>query len=169
MMPALSPMMEVGTLSKWLVKEGDTVSSGDVIAQIETDKATMEVEAVDEGTIAKILVEAGTENVKVNSVIAMLAEEGEDADSVEAPSQPTETKSDVDDVEAAPEVPDEVAEDAAGPKPDFKPSNDPEIPEGTSFKETTIRDALRDAMAEEMRRDESVFVMGEEVAQRVRR
>ena len=166
MMPALSPTMEEGTLSKWLVKEGDTVSSGDVIAEIETDKATMEVEAVDEGTIAKILVEAGTENVKVNSVIAMLAEEGEDADSVEAPSsQPAETKSDDDDAEATPEVQDEVAEDAAGPKPDFKPSNDPEIPEGTTFKETTIRDALRDAMAEEMRRDESVIVMGEEVAQ----
>ena len=84
-MPALSPTMEEGTLSKWLVKEGDTISSGDIIAEIETDKATMEVEAVDEGTVAKLLVDAGTEGVKVNAVIAVLAEEDEDAASVEVP------------------------------------------------------------------------------------
>ena len=101
LMPALSPTMEEGTLSKWLKKEGDTISSGDVIAEIETDKATMEVEAVDEGTLAKIIVPEGTENVKVNSVIAMLAEEGEDAADVEAPSKSAEGSSASEDSKAA--------------------------------------------------------------------
>lgn len=159
LMPALSPTMEEGTLAKWLKSEGDEVTSGDIIAEIETDKATMEVEAVDEGVLAKILIPAGTEGVKVNAVIAVLAEEGEDAGSVEtstesAPSAPVSATSDASPVEpisfAAPAI--EIAAD-------------PSIPEGTSFTETTIRDALRDAMAEEMRRDETVFVMGEEVAE----
>ena len=162
LMPALSPTMEEGTLSKWLKKEGDTVSSGDVIAEIETDKATMEVEAVDEGTLAKILVPEGTEGVKVNAVIAVLAEEGEDAGSVEAKS------SGGDSPKAAPEEKEKAptSEGAAAPEaPEVEVLSDPSIPEGTSFTETTVRDALRDAMAEEMRRDDDVFLMGEEVAQ----
>ncbi|HAE25950.1 MULTISPECIES: pyruvate dehydrogenase complex E1 component subunit beta [Hyphomonas] len=162
LMPALSPTMEEGTLSKWLKKEGDTVSSGDVIAEIETDKATMEVEAVDEGTLAKILVPEGTEGVKVNAVIAVLAEEGEDAGSV------TAKKSGGDSPAPAPEKKEETtaSDGAAAPEaPTVKVLSDPSIPEGTSFTETTVRDALRDAMAEEMRRDENVFLMGEEVAQ----
>ncbi|WP_109806712.1 pyruvate dehydrogenase complex E1 component subunit beta [Sphingosinithalassobacter portus] len=166
-MPALSPTMEEGTLAKWLVKEGDTVSSGDIMAEIETDKATMEFEAVDEGTIAKIMVEAGTDNVKVGTVIALIAEEGEDAASVEAPK--AEEKP-----EAAAEEP--APKDAAGkPEPketgtaqlaDVKPqARDPEVPEGTEMVKVTVREALRDAMAEEMRADPRVFVMGEEVAE----
>ncbi|KCZ83488.1 pyruvate dehydrogenase subunit beta [Hyphomonas adhaerens MHS-3] len=162
LMPALSPTMEEGTLSKWLKKEGDTVSSGDVIAEIETDKATMEVEAVDEGTLAKILVPEGTEGVKVNAVIAVLAEEGEDAGSV------TAKKSGGDSPAPAPEKKEDTpaSDGAAAPEaPTVEVLSDPSIPEGTSFTETTVRDALRDAMAEEMRRDENVFLMGEEVAQ----
>ena len=162
LMPALSPTMEEGTLSKWLKKEGDTVSSGEVIAEIETDKATMEVEAVDEGTLAKILVPEGTEGVKVNAVIAVLAEEGEDAGSVEAKKSPD--SSPVPETEKKDEAP--ASEGAAAPDaPEVEVLSDPSIPEGTSFTETTVRDALRDAMAEEMRRDEDVFLMGEEVAQ----
>ena len=162
LMPALSPTMEEGTLSKWLKKEGDTVSSGDVIAEIETDKATMEVEAVDEGTLAKILVPEGTEGVKVNAVIAVLAEEGEDAGSVEAKKSPD--RSPVPETEKKDEAP--ASEGAAAPDaPEVEVLSDQSIPEGTSFTETTVRDALRDAMAEEMRRDEDVFLMGEEVAQ----
>jgi pyruvate dehydrogenase E1 component subunit beta len=166
LMPALSPTMEEGTLSKWLKKEGDTVSSGDVIAEIETDKATMEVEAVDEGILAKILVAEGTEGVKVNAVIAVLAEEGEDAGSVKPSTNGAAAPA------AAPkEQPAESSE--AGPAPTAEPEDapapailsDPSIPEGTTFTETTVRDALRDAMAEEMRRDDTVFVMGEEVAE----
>tara|TARA_R100001129_G_scaffold54786_1_gene37703 strand:+ start:569 stop:1921 length:1353 start_codon:yes stop_codon:yes gene_type:complete len=156
--------MEEGTLSKWLKKEGDTVSSGDVIAEIETDKATMEVEAVDEGTLAKILVPEGTEGVKVNAVIAVLAEDGEDASSVEAKnasSSSTESKEAAEDNTS--KESDDESEAAAEPQAAIL--SDPTIPEGTSFTETTVRDALRDAMAEEMRRDESVFVMGEEVAE----
>ncbi|WP_321489640.1 pyruvate dehydrogenase complex E1 component subunit beta [uncultured Hyphomonas sp.] len=162
LMPALSPTMEEGTLSKWLKQEGDTISSGDVIAEIETDKATMEVEAVDEGVLAKILVPAGTEGVKVNEVIAVLAEEGEDAGSV------TAKKSGGDKPAPAAEKKEEApsSEGAAAPDaPAVEVLSDPSIPEGTSFTETTVRDALRDAMAEEMRRDENVFLMGEEVAQ----
>ncbi len=163
LMPALSPTMEEGTLSKWLKQEGDTVSSGDIIAEIETDKATMEVEAVDEGVLAKILIPEGTEGVKVNAVIAVLAEEGEDASKVEAKGdaggQTTEESAESDEDTETEETNDE----AEAPKAAVL--SDPSIPEGTSFTDTTVRDALRDAMAEEMRRDESVFVMGEEVAE----
>lgn len=163
LMPALSPTMEEGTLAKWLKSEGDTVSSGDIIAEIETDKATMEVEAVDEGVLAKILVAEGTEGVKVNAVIAVLAEDGEDANAVEAKGDsapPAEEK------EAAEIVPEgaleaEMAEDA----PQSKALVDSSLPDDTTYTDTTVRDALRDAMAEEMRRDEAVFVMGEEVAE----
>ncbi|WKL56658.1 pyruvate dehydrogenase complex E1 component subunit beta [Asticcacaulis sp. ZE23SCel15] len=152
LMPALSPTMEEGTLSKWLVKAGDTVSAGDVIAEIETDKATMEVEAVDEGVIEAILIDAGTEGVKVNTPIARLAG-GESA-------SPAPAKSEAPTVQAVTE--DKPAEAAAPAKPELR---DPEFPEGTPMVKITVRDALRDAMAEEMRRDEKVFLMGEEVAQ----
>ncbi|KRA60449.1 pyruvate dehydrogenase [Caulobacter sp. Root655] len=151
-MPALSPTMEEGTLAKWLVKEGDTVKAGDVIAEIETDKATMEVEAVDEGVIEALLIAAGSENVKVNTPIARLS--GEDSAAPSAPAPAAEP------VVQAPAV-------AAAPAPISAASTfaDPEIPAGTPMKKITVRDALRDAMAEEMRRDDKVFLMGEEVAQ----
>ncbi len=158
LMPALSPTMEEGTLSKWLKKEGDTVKSGDIIAEIETDKATMEVEAVDEGVIARIVVPEGTEGVKVNAIIAVLTEEGEvAADTPPAKAEPAEAK------QAVPET--EKPETVVAEQPRAKVMTDTSLPEGTTFTETTVRDALRDAMAEEMRRDERVFVMGEEVAQ----
>jgi len=161
LMPALSPTMEEGTLAKWLKMEGDLIASGDVIAEIETDKATMEVEAVDEGTLAKILVSEGTEGVKVNSVIAILAEEGEPADAVEAPASAAPAASTED---VSPQAQAEtVTPDAAPPR--IEVGADPDVPEGTAFEEVAVRDALRDAMAEEMRRDETVFVMGEEVAE----
>jgi len=166
LMPALSPTMEEGTLAKWLIKEGDTVESGDVIAEIETDKATMEVEAVEEGIVAKLLVDEGTENVAVNSVIALLAEDGEDASAVEVSSKPSfETPP------AAPIAPqDEVVNNQPHAEVPLQAASkhektDPAIPEGTNMTSTTVRDALRDAMAEEMRRDDTVFVMGEEVAE----
>ncbi|MEQ8301640.1 MAG: pyruvate dehydrogenase complex E1 component subunit beta [Hyphomonas sp.] len=169
LMPALSPTMEEGTLSKWLKKEGDTISSGDIIAEIETDKATMEVEAVDEGILAKILVAEGTEGVKVNAIIAVLAEDGEDAGSVKPKSNGAEVAVSND---SAKEDDTPVAkEEKPAPKAEAVDApvsavlSDPSIPEGTTFTETTVRDALRDAMAEEMRRDETVFVMGEEVAE----
>jgi len=161
-MPALSPTMEEGKLARWLVKEGDEVSSGDILAEIETDKATMEFEAVDEGTVGKILVEEGTEGVKVGTVIAVLAGEGEDASAVAA---------------SAPKAEAPAAEPAKGSDPapeggaaqlasDARPkARDPEVPAGTNMKTSTVREALRDAMAEEMRRDDRVFVMGEEVAE----
>ncbi|MEP4704861.1 MAG: pyruvate dehydrogenase complex E1 component subunit beta, partial [Hyphomicrobiales bacterium] len=158
LMPALSPTMEEGTLAKWLVKEGDTVSSGDVIAEIETDKATMEVEAVDEGTVGKLLVTEGTEAVKVNAVIAILVEEGEDASNLSA-SEPSATAP-----AAAPSEEPAQAPVAAAPIV-AEVANDPDIPAGTEMVSTTVREALRDAMAEEMRRDDDVFVMGEEVAE----
>ena len=171
LMPALSPTMEEGTLAKWLIKEGDSVESGDVIAEIETDKATMEVEAVEEGVVAKLLVEEGTEGVKVNSPIAMLAEEGENPDEIEAPEAGSESAaaSSASDEDSSDEVQDETP-DAPEGEPVFvdhsaPDASDPELPEGTKMVETTVRDALRDAMAEEMRRDETVFVMGEEVAE----
>ncbi|MEG0818412.1 MAG: biotin/lipoyl-containing protein, partial [Brevundimonas sp.] len=148
LMPALSPTMEEGTLTKWHIKAGDTVSAGQVIAEIETDKATMEVEAVDEGEVLEILVPEGSENVKVNTPIARLA--GEDAAPAPAPK-----------AEAAPAAPAAAAVSAA-PKVELR---DPEIPADAKLVKTTIRDALRDAMAEEMRRDDRVFLMGEEVAQ----
>ncbi len=170
LMPALSPTMEEGKLSKWLKKEGDKVASGDVIAEIETDKATMEVEAVDEGTIGKLLIAEGTEGVKVNSVIAVLLADGESADSIGAAApaaapaveQPTMVTSE------APVVAGEkpgASTPAAPAAPKIEVANDPDIPAGTKMVPTTVRDALRDAMAEEMRRDPDVFVMGEEVAE----
>ena len=178
-MPALSPTMEEGTLAKWLVKEGDTVSSGDIMAEIDTDKATMEFEAVDEGTVAKILVAEGTDNVKVGTVIMTLAGAdevgGEDASSSEA------TKEDTPEPEAKADekTSDDKVEDSAHPAQEkvdtgarklFEAAEkqgkrDSEVPEGTEMVKTTVRDALRDAMAEEMRSDGRVFVMGEEVAQ----
>jgi pyruvate dehydrogenase E1 component beta subunit len=172
LMPALSPTMEKGTLAKWLKKEGDKVSSGDVIAEIETDKATMEVEAVDEGTLGKILVGDGTEDVAVNTPIALILAEGEDAGAIKAdagkakadaapamaPPATAEARPKANDVPAAPAV--KTSAVAAPPAP-----TEPDLPEGTEFATMTVREALRDAMAEEMRRDGDVFVMGEEVAE----
>ena len=163
LMPALSPTMEEGTLSKWVKNEGDTVKSGDVIAEIETDKATMEVEAVDEGVIGKILIAAGTEGVKVNTAIAVLLQDGESADAVAAPKAAAKT------AEAeAPKAVEPAPAAAAAPvpaQPKGEVAADPDIPAGTEMVATTVREALRDAMAEEMRRDDDVFVMGEEVAE----
>ena len=146
-MPALSPTMEEGTLAKWFVADGDEVQSGDVIAEIETDKATMEVEAIEDGKIGQILVPAGTQYVKVNAVIAMLLEDGESASDIKlsTPDAPAETAS-----ETASET---LATPAA--ETDWLGSSTP----------LTVRESLRDAMAEEMRRDENVFIMGEEVAE----
>ncbi|MBY8977618.1 pyruvate dehydrogenase complex E1 component subunit beta [Rhodobacteraceae bacterium NNCM2] len=165
LMPALSPTMEEGNLAKWIVKEGDTVSSGDIIAEIETDKATMEVEAIDEGVVGKLLIDEGTEGVKVNTPIAVLLEEGESADDIDtaapaasAPAEePAASDSDVDEDKP-------VVAQVGATLPDPEPAQ-PDWPEGTAMKEQTVRVALRDAMAEEMRRDETVFVMGEEVAE----
>ena len=147
-MPALSPTMEEGTLAKWLVKEGDTVKSGDILAEIETDKATMEFEAVDEGVIGQILIPEGTEGVKVGTVIAVIGGGGDVAAAAPATAQKV----------AESEAP------AAPPAPAPRKA-DPAVPAGTNMKVSTVREALRDAMAEEMRRDERVFVMGEEVAE----
>ena len=149
LMPALSPTMEEGTLAKWLVKEGDTVSSGDIMAEIETDKATMEFEAVDEGTIGKILIEAGTEGVKVNTPIAVLLEEGEDASAIDSASDAVPAPAEPGTKEPAAAKPAEAKAPAA-PETDTSP----DWPEGTKLKQQTVREALRDAMAEEMRRDE---------------
>ena len=165
LMPALSPTMEEGNLAKWLKNEGDKVAPGDVIAEIETDKATMEVEAVDEGTLGKILVPAGSEGVKVNTPIALLAVEGEDIDKLgEGVGQ--------DEVAPKAAAPAEkpAAAETAGPAPvaaapRVEVAADPDIPAGTEMVSMTVREALRDAMAEEMRRDADVFVMGEEVAE----
>ncbi len=166
LMPALSPTMEEGTLSKWIVKEGDSVAPGDVLAEIETDKATMEVEAVDEGTIGKIFVAEGTENVKVNTVIAALLGEGESADDVSAPSEPPATEKPVeDDADASAAKEEDAPAPAAAAQPAFVAENDPDLPEGVEMVEMTVRQALNEAMAEEMRADENVFIMGEEVAQ----
>ncbi|WP_417263060.1 pyruvate dehydrogenase complex E1 component subunit beta [Celeribacter sp.] len=162
LMPALSPTMEEGTLAKWLVKEGDTVSSGDIIAEIETDKATMEFEAVDEGIVGKILVAEGTEGVKVNEVIAVLVEEGESADDIAAPAAKEDAPAEAD-AEATHDSAPAAAKPAAPVEVVSKAS--PDFPEGTPMKTQTVREALRDAMAEEMRRDENVFLMGEEVAE----
>ncbi|GLK45250.1 MULTISPECIES: pyruvate dehydrogenase complex E1 component subunit beta [Novosphingobium] len=159
-MPALSPTMEEGKLAKWLVKEGDEVSSGTILAEIETDKATMEFESIDEGTVGKILVAEGTEGVKVGTVIAMLAGEGEDASAVEAPKAAEKA-------EEAPKSEEKKPAESgtANLASDLKTARDPQLPHGTNMKTSTVRDALRDAMAEEMRRDSRVFVMGEEVAE----
>ncbi len=172
LMPALSPTMEEGTLTKWHVKEGDEVKAGDILAEIETDKAIMEFEAVDEGRISKILVAEGTEGVKVNAPIAQLESKGEDnsaGESAAARSEPARAAQSAQE-EVAPEniilekrSPEKKTSALSAPAviiPD-----DPEIPEGAEFEKTTVRDALRDAMAEEMRRDKDVFLMGEEVAQ----
>ena len=186
LMPALSPTMEEGKLAKWLVKEGDTVKPGDVIAEIETDKATMEVEAVDEGVISKLVIPAGTEGVKVNALIAVIG--GGDAPATKAEAKSNgKAKSAGKEAEAQTRA--DATVDAAGGKPDETPADvkakndghrlrapeqksaaaeglhDPTLPDGVTYKKTSVRDALRDAIAEEMRRDESVFLMGEEVGQ----
>ena len=175
-MPALSPTMEKGNLVKWHKKEGDAVKSGDVIAEIETDKATMEVEAVDEGTIGKILVPEGSNDVAVNTPIATIVAEGEDSKS--APQKTTKSDQPAQQQKGADSAPPaekkEPAKKAEAPSPaktgTAKPPTapampDPEVPEGTELVTMTMREALRDAMAEEMRRDPEVFVMGEEVAE----
>ena len=153
-MPALSPTMEEGTLAKWLVKEGDEVAAGDVLAEIETDKATMEFESIDEGVVGSILIEEGAENVAVGTVIAVLTGEGEDVSAA--------TPAAADAAPAAPEASAALA--AEKPAAKERPA-DPEIPAGTNMASITVREALRDAMAEEMRLDPRVFVMGEEVAE----
>ncbi|NUS69229.1 MAG: pyruvate dehydrogenase complex E1 component subunit beta [Ensifer adhaerens] len=158
LMPALSPTMEEGTLSKWLKNEGDKVSSGDVIAEIETDKATMEVEAVDEGTIGKLLIAAGTEGVKVNTPIAVLLQDGEGAGDIAAPKAEAPKA-------AAAEAPAASAPAPVAAQPKVEVAADPAIPAGTEMVTMTVREALRDAMAEEMRASDDVFVMGEEVAE----
>ena len=158
LMPALSPTMEEGTLAKWLVKEGDTVKSGDVMAEIETDKATMEFEAVDEGVIGKILVAEGTAGVAVNTAIAVLLEDGESADDIDTAAP---AKAPADEPKVAAAAPAVVTQAAEAPQVD----ESPDWPEGTEMKPTTVREALRDAMAEEMRGDDTVYLMGEEVAE----
>ena len=186
LMPALSPTMEKGNLAKWHKKEGDAVKSGDVIAEIETDKATMEVEAVDEGTLGKILVPEGTNDVAVNTPIAMILGEGEDASAISdgakrkvPPPKAGKVEHPELEAKAAESVPPPMDDDpavraarspappvsalAAAPQPAVVP--EPEVPEGTEMVTMTVREALRDAMAEEMRRDKTVFVMGEEVAE----
>ncbi len=184
LMPALSPTMEKGNLAKWVKKEGDKISAGDVIAEIETDKATMEVEAVDEGTLGKILVAAGTPDVAVNTPIAMILTDGEDAAALKAgvvdaataapaassasqpapaeatPSAPPAAAAQAD---ARPKIPAEPFAADVTPWPQAEVA--PETPEGTEFEPMTVREALRNAMAEEMRRDPDIFVMGEEVAE----
>lgn len=161
LMPALSPTMEEGKLAKWLVKEGDVVKSGDILAEIETDKATMEFEAVDEGRIGKLLVSEGTEGVKVNQPIATLL----GGDEKPAPDGPAPAAAPTRPVAKAPPTPPKVSEPVPAPIERATLTNVPEIPEGTEMVTMTVREALRDAMAEEMRRDDTVFLMGEEVAQ----
>ena len=194
LMPALSPTMEKGKLAKWLKKEGDTVKAGDVIAEIETDKATMEVEAVDEGTLGKILIPEGAIDVAVNTPIAMILAEGEDTSAITdggktspaaaqpagkqngpqasagppAQEKPTQAQKSEESAppakpSAKPAQPTAPSAASAPPKPALLP--EPDVPEGTELVTMTVREALRDAMAEEMRRDETVFVMGEEVAE----
>ncbi len=172
-MPALSPTMEEGTLARWLVKEGDDVKSGDILAEIETDKATMEFEAVDEGKITKILVPEGTDGVKVGQPIALLAADGEAVS--DAPAAPAKAEEQAP-AEEAP-VPADQQHEATPTPHQFETAardlvadvantvDEPDVPEGTPLVSTTVREALRDAMAEEMRKDERVFVMGEEVAE----
>ncbi|HEX4183205.1 MAG TPA: biotin/lipoyl-containing protein, partial [Caulobacteraceae bacterium] len=193
LMPALSPTMEEGTLAKWHVKPGDKVNSGDVIAEIETDKATMEVEAVDDGVIDEILVPEGAEEVKVNTPIARLKGDGAAEAPAMAPARamaaappapPSRGRAEAEAEAKAPpptgegdhppgsgqgpargQAPNGGGAPAAAPKPASRPPVDPEIPAWAKMVKITVRDALRDAMAEEMRRDENVFLMGEEVAQ----
>ena len=173
LMPALSPTMEKGNLAKWIKHEGDKVKSGDVIAEIETDKATMEIEAVDEGTLGKILVPEGTNDVAVNTPIAMILGEGEDASTLTdggAVARPQ--KAPVTAPPAKTQQPEMQVEPAPAPaKPQVSAPRqleappEPDLPEGTEMVTMTVREALRDAMAEEMRRDKTVFVIGEEVAE----
>jgi pyruvate dehydrogenase E1 component subunit beta len=172
LMPALSPTMEKGNLAKWLKKEGDEVKSGDVIAEIETDKATMEVEATDEGTLGKILVPEGTADVAVNTPIAVILGEGEDKAAIKSSKPAPQPKAAESALPAKAQKPQAKTQDAPAPKPAKAPeppvpqaADDPDIPEGTEMVTMTMREALRDAMAEEMRRDKDVFVMGEEVAE----
>ena len=160
-MPALSPTMEEGTLAKWLVKEGDTVKSGDILAEIETDKATMEYEAIDEGVIASILIAEGTDNVKVGTVIATITGEGEEAAAPAAAPAPAPEPA----AKAEAPAPTPAAAPAVSAPAATERASDPAIPEGTAMVKTTVREALRDAMAEEMRADDRIFVMGEEVAE----
>ena len=156
LMPALSPTMEEGTLAKWMVKEGDVVAAGDIIAEIETDKATMEFEAVDEGIIGQIIVAEGSENVKVNSPIATILAEGESAAAQPSTAPPAPSQAEA---PAPAAVPTKAATAA------LAPNTTPDWPEGTTLKQQTVREALRDAMAEEMRQDQNVFLMGEEVGE----
>jgi len=176
LMPALSPTMEKGNLAKWLKKEGDKVKSGDVIAEIETDKATMEVEAADEGTLGKILVPEGTADVAVNTPIAVILGEGEDKSAIKSskPASSFETRpsgAPQDEAQPSPrpeegaKAPVSKGEGVAPQPPSVHSAADPDIPEGTEMVTMTMREALRDAMAEEMRRDQDVFVIGEEVAE----
>ncbi|OJX53740.1 pyruvate dehydrogenase complex E1 component subunit beta [Devosia sp. 66-22] len=165
LMPALSPTMEEGKLSKWLVKVGDTVKPGDVLAEIETDKATMEVESVDSGEVKELLVAEGTEGVKVNTPIAVVLGEGESAPAptpvARTAPEPAEAP-----VVAAEKAADAAPAAAAAPAaPKFEAAADPDLPAGVEMVEMTVRQALNEAMAEEMRRDKDVFVMGEEVAE----
>ncbi len=167
LMPALSPTMEKGNLSKWLKKEGEAIKSGDVIAEIETDKATMEVEATDEGTLGKILIPEGTADVAVNTPIATILADGENASDLGKAAAPAKQEKAVESVPPAADAKSapapRVEATPAAPKAVTEP--DPEVPPGTEMVTMTIREALRDAMAEEMRRDPDVFVMGEEVAE----
>jgi len=168
LMPALSPTMEKGNLAKWLKKEGDSIKSGDVIAEIETDKATMEVEAVDEGTLGKILVPEGTADVAVNTPIAVILADGENKSAIKdvKPAQQEKAAESAPPTAKAAEMPVSKQEQKAPAAPaEANAAADPEIPEGTEMVTMTMREALRDAMAEEMRRDGDVFVMGEEVAE----
>jgi pyruvate dehydrogenase E1 component beta subunit len=177
LMPALSPTMEKGNLAKWVKNEGDKVKAGDVIAEIETDKATMEVEAVDEGTLGKILVPEGTADVAVNTPIAVILSEGEDASAIKnggakaapAPSFETRPAGAPQDAASSSPHPEEGAKapvsKGEGGAPALAIAPEPDVPEGTEMVTMTVREALRDAMAEEMRRDKDVFVMGEEVAE----
>ena len=164
-MPALSPTMEEGTLAKWLVREGDTVTSGDILAEIETDKATMEYEAIDEGTIGQILIPEGTDNVKVGTVIATILGDGEEADEKPSPLQGRGLGEGEGAAPAPAAVPLSPALCPEGEREKKPRPADPAIPEGTATLRLTVREALRDAMAEEMRADDRIFVMGEEVAE----
>jgi pyruvate dehydrogenase E1 component subunit beta len=170
LMPALSPTMEKGNLAKWVKSEGDKVKAGDVIAEIETDKATMEVEAVDEGTLGKILVPEGTADVAVNTPIAMILAEGEDASAIKDGGAPAAAQKAAESAPPAEAKPKSEPQTARAPAPPpaaaaTPQAAEPDVPEGTEMVTMTVREALRDAMAEEMRRDETVFVMGEEVAE----
>ena len=160
LMPALSPTMEEGTLAKWMVKEGDVVAAGDIIAEIETDKATMEFEAVDEGIIGQIIVAEGSENVKVNSPIATILAEDEPAAAQPSAAPPAPSQAEAPAPAAVPAAAPAKAATAA-----LAPNTAPDWPEGTTLKQQTVREALRDAMAEEMRQDQNVFLMGEEVGE----